>query len=810
MDGNGASALLPPAPVIATARNLVTASATLEARNESAKSSLGSAARQTARLRESAPSEDGLLDATALRVAYAAAQADSKVVGLREGAEEQRDRAKKAIDGLLEGLTPAIADEKSLRAMSVPSVDAIETHRNGQLSLTNERDEIDSDLKQLRRAIKNDEHFVDTKQQSDGILSDDDIQALRQRRDQGWALIARRYIDDASVDGGEWTTLFGDDEQGKDRYEALVSEADASADERFGHAEAVALLNEAHERLDAARLRVTNLEQDLEELDSQRATLEDEWAGLWADSGVTPGTVDQMVSWTNVRAAIMDQLAALEDANVQIDRHSAKENAHRTALIKEIKALGNEVESLSDSTLTEILAMALQVVERVAESHKNASAQKVAITEAEDDEAEKAADLEGIETEFDEWTTRWKAVLGELRLSEGIQTDEVEAYIALIEQIRQLVDEGVGIRRDRIEKMERNIEVHDERTTNLVAAVAQDLADKNADDAVHALLARLAATTSNRDKCIEAQADIDKNQEELDELSDQEQASNEVTAELHRQASTKSVKSLETAISESVALRKLQGQVEVFTDTLNKDGDKRTINELKEEAEAVDLDEATAEAIQLEKDVRAHDEVTMPLRDAMLEAKGEFDAIGGSSNAAAAASRIKYAHAELETVAESFVRARAAERLLRWGVDYSRKQKQGPLLQKASTLFSTVTGGRYKTLVVEYDDDKPVLAGVDSSGEQKRITAMSDGTRDQLYLALRLAAVDDYMDRAAPMPFVVDDILVNFDDTRTGFAIEALAALSKRCQVINFTHHKRLVEIAQSVLPVSPTIIDLT
>ena len=254
----------------------------------------------------------------------------------------------------------------------------------------------------------------------------------------------------------------------------------------------------------------------------------------------------------------------------------------------------------------------------------------------------------------------------------------------------------------------------------------------------------------------------------------------------------------------------MQGQVEALTDTLKKDGDNRSIDELKEEVEGVDLDEATAEAIQLEEDVKAHDEATMPLRDAMLEAKAEYEAIGSSSDAAAAASRIKYAHAELETVAESFVRARAAERLLRWGVDYSRKQNQGPLLQKASTLFSTVTGGRYETLVVEYNDDKPVLAGVDSNGEQKRIAAMSDGTRDQLYLALRLAAVEDYMDRAAPMPFVVDDIFVNFDDTRTGFAIEALAALSKRCQVIYFTHHKRLVEISQSVLPMSPTIIDLT
>jgi hypothetical protein len=41
---------------------------------------------------------------------------------------------------------------------------------------------------------------------------------------------------------------------------------------------------------------------------------------------------------------------------------------------------------------------------------------------------------------------------------------------------------------------------------------------------------------------------------------------------------------------------------------------------------------------------------------------------------------------------------------------------------------------------------------------------MSDGSRDQLYLALRLATLEQHLDQAEPMPFVVDDILIGFDD----------------------------------------------
>jgi uncharacterized protein YhaN len=79
---------------------------------------------------------------------------------------------------------------------------------------------------------------------------------------------------------------------------------------------------------------------------------------------------------------------------------------------------------------------------------------------------------------------------------------------------------------------------------------------------------------------------------------------------------------------------------------------------------------------------------------------------------------------------------------------------------------------------------------------------MSDGTRDQLYLALRLAAVEHYGENAAAtlLPFVADDLLINFDDARTAAGFQALAELSKTVQVIVFTHHQHLSGIAQKAV----------
>ena len=77
---------------------------------------------------------------------------------------------------------------------------------------------------------------------------------------------------------------------------------------------------------------------------------------------------------------------------------------------------------------------------------------------------------------------------------------------------------------------------------------------------------------------------------------------------------------------------------------------------------------------------------------------------------------------------------------------------------------------------------------------------MSAGTCDQLYLGLKLASVEHYLDTSPPVPFVVDDVLVHFDDHRAMAALRALAALSRRTQVLFFTHHEHLVGLARAGL----------
>ena len=87
---------------------------------------------------------------------------------------------------------------------------------------------------------------------------------------------------------------------------------------------------------------------------------------------------------------------------------------------------------------------------------------------------------------------------------------------------------------------------------------------------------------------------------------------------------------------------------------------------------------------------------------------------------------------------------------------------------------------------------------------------MSRGTADQLYFVLRIAAVDDYLDHGHALPFVADDLFINFDDDRASAGLRVLGELSEKTQVLFFTHHSHLVDIARESLGDSISVINLS
>ncbi len=123
--------------------------------------------------------------------------------------------------------------------------------------------------------------------------------------------------------------------------------------------------------------------------------------------------------------------------------------------------------------------------------------------------------------------------------------------------------------------------------------------------------------------------------------------------------------------------------------------------------------------------------------------------------------------------------------------------RQPETLAEASITMEKLTGGEYRRVWTPLADD--VLLVENSAGESLRVEMLSRGTREQLYLSVRMALVATYARRGINLPMVLDDVLVNFDAVRAQRAAEVLCEFAAGGhQLLLFTCHEHMWQMFKS------------
>jgi uncharacterized protein YhaN len=171
------------------------------------------------------------------------------------------------------------------------------------------------------------------------------------------------------------------------------------------------------------------------------------------------------------------------------------------------------------------------------------------------------------------------------------------------------------------------------------------------------------------------------------------------------------------------------------------------------------------------------------------------------STALDASAEMEAERARVRDLALRFARLRAASVLLRREMERYRASNEAPVVARAGAFFERLTLGSFRALRVD-DDEKgaPVLRAVRASGGSLDVKALSEGSRDQLYLALRLATLMRTAETTDPLPLVLDDVLVHFDDDRARATFEVLGEIAGKMQVVLFTHHEHVTALARAAL----------
>ncbi|MGQ0634239.1 MAG: AAA family ATPase [Planctomycetaceae bacterium] len=125
--------------------------------------------------------------------------------------------------------------------------------------------------------------------------------------------------------------------------------------------------------------------------------------------------------------------------------------------------------------------------------------------------------------------------------------------------------------------------------------------------------------------------------------------------------------------------------------------------------------------------------------------------------------------------------------------EYERRHQPAALV-RASQLLSRLTCGRFRRVWTPLGERRLVVE--DEGGRQLNPAILSHGTREQLFLAVRLAVVDELARQGVSLPVILDDVFVNFDEHRAEAAVETLCEFaSSGRQVIVLTCHPHLVRL---------------
>ncbi|MCL6445484.1 MAG: hypothetical protein K6T83_18860, partial [Alicyclobacillus sp.] len=256
---------------------------------------------------------------------------------------------------------------------------------------------------------------------------------------------------------------------------------------------------------------------------------------------------------------------------------------------------------------------------------------------------------------------------------------------------------------------------------------------------------------------------------------------------------------LRALVARSVRYKTLTAELEAAAAQASASGDRLPLDTLAAEvAEAGDSDAVATRLGILQQELENLDERIEAGRKTLWEKQQEFAAWDGHQADAADAAQRAAAHlAEVDQHWNAYVRMELARRLLQRAIDAFRAEHESTVLELASHYFSRLTLGHYRGLTVDYANNMPYLFAETADARVVRVRQLSDGTRDQLFLALRLAFMEQHLRHGDPLPMIMDDILVHFDDQRAAAALDVLHELAAKTQIIYFTHQQSVAAAAK-------------
>lgn len=655
-------------------------------------------------------------------------------------------------------------------------------------------------LARTQEAIQRLDDELDDLRQGGSVPDRSDLSEARQDRTRGWSAVREAWA--AGDPPDRPSPRFVPQVPLAEAFERSVQRADDIADALFNESMRVQALESKRRERDRQERAAHKTRSELEDISQKRSDLLAHWAAAWSAFAIHPLPPAQIAAWL----ALLDTLRKeVDDARSRrqkldrIERGVAEARQRLAAGFADARLLGpGPAESLKEASN--------RAKQELASHQREAQERK----ELESAVKTRQRDLDKARDKHSNWQTRWAPLATALGLQADASIQAAEAKVATLARFFETTEEVARLEQT-LEENQKACRQIEGQAGALAAILAPELAGLDADRQIEQLYLELSTAT----QCFERAEGIRK------QIADQEEARERwketgrkalVTLEgLVQQANCADPEELPAAEARSQTLADILQRVESTEDILTQSWPGATLEEIEEACRSYrDLDDleaqiAKAEAARSELDTELETvrtqkgELSEKIRQ--LEQKADLPDVGEAT------SKAQSCLARMRELSGRYVRLTLAQTLLEQGIDSYRESHQSELLAMASEVFACLTDGSFKGVGVSIADNKETLVCLRSGDREVRISGLSDGTRDQLFLAMRIAAVRLQARNSEPVPLILDDVLINFSDNRSRKALRALSDLARHTQVLYFTHHAHVVDLAREEVPAE--ILDL-
>jgi uncharacterized protein YhaN len=633
------------------------------------------------------------------------------------------------------------------------------------------------------------------------IPTESDLRQARNRREDGWRLIKKRLANgEHSAEASAFLHDFPTAPSLPQAYEHSVREADDLSDRLRREADRVAQKATFSAADEKCRTHLKRVEKILAYEQDRAARATAQWHALWQETGLTPQSPREMRAWVQRQSVIAEQSLRLDEKNVEANALRNRIETCRRDIIQCLAVFGQE-NDLKKPTLARLVALGRETIEqsRRIRTQRRSIEDDLAIREAELRDAQLKAHK--LKKELSTWRSRWKQAVQPLGLAADISVSQANA---IIEDLKTLFGKRKEMANldSRIRGIDRDAEFFTRKVKALIAKAGPDIKAPAPEQAVIEINLRLGRAQKIKTtlEALEKQSA----QEKKTLLTCQKQM-----AELHarldcmcEEAGCQTPDALMQAEKRSARKKEIQIGLAGLEERICKYSAGQSLTAFIEDVQTVDADVIESGITGYNEEIDALNRAKSEQDQIIGQEGNELKRMDGSAKAAGLAEQSQAILACLESHVQKYVCLCLAQTVLAQAVEKYREKNQGPILRRANDLFARMTLGSFQGLRLEFGEkNEPVLVGVRPGGtEIVHVAGMSDGTADQLYLAIRLASLESFFKKNEPMPFIVDDILIQFDDHRAKATLEVLAKLSEQTQVIFFTHHRHLVSLAKAAL----------